>query len=98
VPIFLDPSRRRRSIRGGRCQVIATKDTATGELRGVAVDLARELAAQNGVALEQVPYPRTGAVMARLQSNAWDLAFLGPDASRAAEADFTPAYLEVDLT
>jgi polar amino acid transport system substrate-binding protein len=36
--------------------------------------------------------------MAGLRSNAWDLAFLGIDASRAAEADFTPAYLEVDLT
>jgi len=77
--------------------IIATKDTATGELRGVAVDLARELAAQIGVALEQV-YARPGAVMAGLQSNAWDIAFLGIDPTRATEADFTPAYLEVDLT
>jgi polar amino acid transport system substrate-binding protein len=77
--------------------IIATKDMATGELRGVAVDIARRLAAQIGVPLEQVPYPRPGAVMAGLQSS-WDFAFLGIDASRAAEADFTPAYLEVDLT
>jgi len=74
--------------------IMATKETTTGELRGVAVDLARELAAQIGVELEQVMYARPGAVMAGLKSNAWDLAFLGIDPSRAAEADFTPAYLE----
>jgi polar amino acid transport system substrate-binding protein len=78
--------------------IIATKDPGTGELRGVAVDIARELAAQIGVPLEQVPYPRPGAVMAGLKSNAWDLAFLGIDPGRAAQVDFTPAYLEVDLT
>ena len=78
--------------------IMAMKDAKTGELRGVAVDLARELAAQIGVQLEQVPYARPGAVMAGLKSNAWDLAFLGIDPSRSAEADFTPAYLEVDLT
>src|SRR5262245_18639454 len=66
--------------------IIATKDASTGELRGVAVDIARELAAQIGVPLAQVPYPRPGAVMAGLQSNAWDLAFLGIDPSRATEA------------
>src|SRR5215472_5106006 len=78
--------------------IMATKDPKTGELQGVAVDLAREIAAQIGVSLEQVSYARPGAVMAGLKSNAWDLAFLGIDPSRAAEADFTPAYLEVDLT
>lgn len=78
--------------------IMATTDAKTGELRGLAVDLAREVAAQIGVQLEQVPYARPGAVMAGLKSNAWDLAFLGIDPSRSAEADFTPAYLEVDLT
>src|SRR5690348_326340 len=59
--------------------IMATKDASTGELRGVAVDLAGELAAQIGVKLEQVPYARPGAVMAGLRSNAWDVAFLGID-------------------
>jgi polar amino acid transport system substrate-binding protein len=86
-------------IRAGLAQapIIATKDPATGELRGVAVDLSRELAARIGVELVQVPYSRPGAVMAGLKSNAWDVAFLGIDPARAAEADFSPAYLEVDL-
>lgn len=86
-------------IRAGLAQapIIATKDAATGELRGVAVDLSRELAARLGVELVQVPYPRPGAVMAGLKTNAWDVAFLGIDPARAAEADFSPPYLEVDL-
>ena len=77
---------------------MAIKDPATGELRGVAVDLARELAARIGVELQQVVYPRPGAIMDGLRSNDWDVAFLGIDPARAAEADFSPAYMEVDLT
>ena len=86
-------------IRAGLAEapIMATKDPVTGELRGVAVDLSRELAARIGVELVQVAYPRPGAVMAGLKSNAWDVAFLGIDPARAAEADFSPAYLEVDL-
>ena len=86
-------------IRAGLAEapIIATKDAATGELRGVAVDLSRELATQLGVELVQVPYPRPGAVMAGLKTNAWDFAFLGIDPARAAEVDFSPPYLEVDL-
>ena len=86
-------------IRAGLAQapIMATNDPATGELRGVAVDLSRELAARIGVELVQVLYPRPGAIMAGLKSNAWDVAFLGIDPARAAEADFSPAYMEVDL-
>jgi polar amino acid transport system substrate-binding protein len=78
--------------------IMATRDAASGELRGVAVDLARELASRIGVALVPVVYPRPGAIMDGLASAAWDIAFLGVDPARAAQADFTPAYLEVDLT
>ena len=70
--------------------IISTKDPSTGELRGVAVDLSRELAARIGVELVQVPYPRPGAVMAGLKSNEWDIAFLGIDPARSAEEDFSP--------
>ncbi len=82
----------------GLAPIIATKDAATGELRGVAVDLARTLATRMGVEFVPVEYPRPGAVMEGLQTNAWDVAFLGIDPSRAAEADFSPSYLQVDVT
>ena len=46
-------------IRAGLAEapIMATKDVTTGELRGVAVDLSRELAARIGVELVQVTYP-----------------------------------------
>jgi len=78
--------------------VMATKDAVTGELRGVGVDLARELANRIGVEFVPVVFPRPGAIMAGLKTDAWDIAFLGIDPARAADADFSPAYLEVDLT
>ena len=67
-------------------------------MRGVAIDLAQAIGSRIGVQIQPVVYPRPGAVMDGLHSDAWDIAFLGIDSSRSAEADFTPAYMEVDLT
>ena len=77
---------------------VAIKDPVTGELRGPAWDLARALAARIGIRLLPVEYPRPGAVMEGVRANAWDVALLGIDASRAAEVDFSPPYLQYDLT
>ena len=49
----------------------AIKDPATGELRGVAVDLARALAARPGVELLPVEYPSPPSVLEGLKSAAW---------------------------
>ena len=77
---------------------VAIKDPVTGELRGPAWDLARALAARIGIGLLPVEYPRPGAVMEGVRANAWDVALLGIDPSRAAEVDFSPPYLQYDLT
>jgi polar amino acid transport system substrate-binding protein len=77
---------------------IALKDAASGDLRGPAVDLGRALAAQIGVDIVFVEYPRPGAVMEGVQSNAWDVAFLAFDPSRAEVVDYTPAYIRSDFT
>jgi len=77
---------------------LAVKDQATGEMRGPAVELGRALAARIGVEFVPVEYPRPGAVMEGLRSSAWDVAFLAIDPSRAAEADFSPPFMEYDLT
>jgi hypothetical protein len=41
---------------------------------------------------------RPGAVMEGLHSNAWDVAFLAFDPSRAEVVDYTPAYIRSDFT
>ena len=77
---------------------LATKDPVTGELRGPAWDLARALVARIGIGLLPVEYPRPGAVMEGVRADAWDVALLGIDPSRAAEVDFSPPYIQYDLT
>ncbi len=93
-------------VRAGKVRVgiglgsatLAIKDPATGETRGPALDLARALAARMGIELAPVEYPRPGAVIEGARNNGWDVAFLIVDPERAAEADFTPSYMETDFT
>jgi len=76
----------------------AMKDPATGELRGMAADLARALAARIGVSLEVVEYPRPGAVFDGAKTGAWDVTFLVIDPVRTAAADASPAYMRSEFT
>ncbi len=76
----------------------AMKDPVTGEMRGMAADLARALAARIGVVLEVVEYPRPGAVFDGAQSGAWDVTFLVVDPDRTAEAEASPAYMRSEFT
>src|SRR5437867_12956060 len=76
----------------------AVKDPATGELRGVAVEIARALAKRMGVELVMVEYPSPPSVLDGLKTSAWDVGFLAIDPSRAALVDFSPPYLQIDAT
>jgi len=77
---------------------LAIRDPATGEMRGPALDLARALAAQIGIELVPVEYPRPGGIMEGVRTNAWDVTFLVADPDRAAVADFSPPYMQSDFT
>ena len=93
-------------VRAGRLRValglgspaLATKDPATGELRGPALDLARALAARIGIELLTVEYPRPGAIMEDVGANAWDVTFFVIDSARAAVGDFSPPYMQSEFT
>jgi len=78
--------------------VSGVKDPATGELRGVAVDIARALAARIKVEFQPIEYPRPGVVLDGARNNTWDVTFLVIDPARAADADFSPPYMEGDFT
>ena len=78
--------------------VLAQKDGATGELRGVSTDLARELARRLGLAVELVAFEAAGKVFEALKANAWDVAFLAIEPVRAAEIDFTAPYVLIEGT
>ena len=77
---------------------LATKNPATGELHGLALDLGRALAARIGVDFVAVEYPRPGAILEGVPTNAWDVAFLVVDPERAKEVDFAPPHMQTDFT
>jgi len=78
--------------------LLTAKDPATGEIRGVAADLGRELGERLGVRVELVPFPNPGALADAAKSGAWDVGFLGAEPQRANEIDFTAAYVEIEAT
>jgi polar amino acid transport system substrate-binding protein len=78
--------------------ILAQKDKASGESRGVAVDLANELARRLGVPVEIVAYDSVAAMGDAAPSGAWDIAFLGSDPAREKIMSFTAAYVELDAT
>jgi polar amino acid transport system substrate-binding protein len=77
--------------------VLATRD-ASGELRGVAVDLARELGRRIELPIEIVAFESAGKMFDAVKSGAWDVAFLAVDPGRAGEIDFTAPYVEIEGT
>ena len=77
---------------------LARRDPATGEVRGIAVDLARELGTQLGVDVELVTYDAAGKLFDAVRADAWDVAFMAIDRERATELIFTAPYLTIEAT
>ena len=73
------------------------RDSASGEMKGVGLDLGKELARRLGVPFEPVLYPSVGALLDSGKSGAWDVAFVGFSPARAQEWDFTALHLEVEF-
>lgn len=78
--------------------VLAKRDLATGELSGVAVELARELARHLEIPVSLVAFESAGKMFEAAKKDAWDVAFLAIDPARADQIDFTPPYLEIEGT
>ncbi len=69
-----------------------------GEPGGIAPDLGREIARRSGLAVEFVHYDQAGKLADGGKAGAWDIAFLANEPVRAAEIDFSPAYLEIETS
>jgi len=78
--------------------ILAARDPASGELRGVHVDLVRELARRAGVPLELVGYDAAGAIVEGIMSGALDVGLLSYEPARTGEVAFSPVYLDVEAT
>jgi polar amino acid transport system substrate-binding protein len=78
--------------------LLARRDVATGELRGVAVDLSHELARRLGVPVQLIPYDAAGRLGDAVKSGACDIVYLAVDPARANDIDFTAPYVELEGT
>jgi len=76
--------------------VLANKGPATGEARGVSVDLSRELARRLGVPLEVVTFNAAGKVVEAVKAGAWDVAFVAIDPARALDMDYSAPYVVIE--
>lgn len=78
--------------------ILVAKDPATGQLRGIAPDVARELARRAGVPFEFVQYEGAPAVADDAPFGKWDVAFIGADPAREGTIAFTAPYVELPST
>ena len=76
-----------------------SKDTATGEPRGLAIGIARALAARLNLGeVVTNEYPTPPNVIACVKTGGCDLGFMLIDPARATEVDFTPPFVRSDFT
>jgi polar amino acid transport system substrate-binding protein len=94
----LAPSGRLRAAINFGNPVLAQRDQATREPRGVSPELARELAQRLGIPVDFVPFDGAGKVVDALKADAWDVAFLAIDPLRATGITFTAPYVAIEGT
>src|SRR5262249_24180017 len=76
--------------------ILAAKDPATGEPRGVSVDLSRELARRLGVPVQFVLYDAARKVVEGLKSGAWDVEYVAIDPARAVDISYSGPYVVIE--
>ena len=76
--------------------VVATRDPATGQTRGIAVTIARELGKRLGVPVELVVLDQARMAVDATQAGDVDVVFVAIEPARSAVIDFTAPYAEID--
>lgn len=75
--------------------VVATRDPTTGQARGIAVNVARELGRRLGVPVEYVIFDQARNAADAMQAGAVDVVFIAIEPARSAVIDFTAPYAEI---
>ena len=70
----------------------ATKDAATGELKGPSIEFGREVARRLGVPMEVVPYPAISQMIASASKGEWDLVTVGINPDRQKVIEFAAPH------
>ncbi|WP_288252334.1 transporter substrate-binding domain-containing protein [uncultured Hydrogenophaga sp.] len=85
----------RASINFGN-PVLASRDPANGEPRGVSLELARALAQRLGLALETVLFDSAGESVAAIARGEADIGFFALDPQRATQLRFAAPYVLIE--
>ena len=78
--------------------VVVQRDSANGRPRGLAVDIADELARLLSVPLSIVGFDGAAQIFEAGRVGDWDLAFLAIDEARRQQLDFTAPYVVLEST
>lgn len=78
--------------------LLVTPGSPHGAPKGIAPDLAVELARRAGVPLEFVSFDAAGKLADAVKAAAVDIGFLGNEPQRADVIAFSPAYVELPVT
>ncbi|MFZ0424593.1 MAG: ABC transporter substrate-binding protein [Xanthobacteraceae bacterium] len=86
----------RAAINAGN--VVLVQKDAAGEVHGITVDLARELARRLGVPADLIVYETAGKVTDAATAGAWDVGFIAIEPVRAKLIGFTAPYVIIEGT
>jgi polar amino acid transport system substrate-binding protein len=95
VQAFAPHGRLRASINLGN-PILAGKDPASGQARGVSVDLAGEFARRLGVPLDLVVFDTAGKSVDAVSGEQADIGFFAIDPKRGEHILFTPPYVLIE--
>ena len=73
------------------------RDPASGETKGITVEIGKALATRLGVPYEQVEFPRIAEVLEALKAGKVDMALANASPARAKEFAWTPPVLLIEL-
>jgi polar amino acid transport system substrate-binding protein len=76
--------------------VHVTKDPSSGELKGVAIDLGKEMARRLGVPFEVVGYSGGADLVASAKSGQWDIVFIGVPVGQR-DMDLSAPYVQIEM-
>src|SRR5689334_23179928 len=92
-------------VRAGRVRIGVfpsfqySKDSVTGEPRGLAIGIARAFAGRLGLSdVIPIEYPSPPEVIECVRTGGCDIGFMLVDPARATEVDFTPPFVRSDFT
>src|SRR5437763_16582867 len=95
VKAFAPQGRLRASINLGN-PILAGRDAASGEPKGVSIDLAREFARRLGVPVELVVFDTAGQSVDAVSTEQADIGFFAIDPKRGEHLALTPPSVPIE--